>query len=84
MSLLGDPKCRIEYTQGKDGLTVKAAASLEANDAIRDSTLSHGFKVLKIEHEKKWFNDDDPGVTTIGWDRACNLGKGDFNNDWNL
>lgn len=81
VSLLGDPKCRIEYTQGKDGLTVKAAAPLEANDAIRDSTLSHGFKVLKIEHEKKWFNDDDPGVTTIGWDRACNLGKGDFNND---
>ena len=81
VSLLGDRKCRIEYVQSLDGLIVKAARSFEPNKSIRDTTLSEGFKVLKIEHDKKWFNDDDPGVTTIGWVRACNLGNGDFNND---
>ena len=81
VSLLGDRKCRIEYVQSMDGLIVKAARSFEPNKSIRDTTLSQGFKVLKIEHDKKWFNDDDPGVTTIGWVRACNLGNGDFNND---
>lgn len=81
ISLLGDTECKIEYVQDIDGLTLKAARQFEPINSIRDTILSQGFKVLKIEHDKKWFNDDDPGVMTIGWNRACNLGKGDFNND---
>ena len=48
---------------------------------ITDSELAGGFKVLKISYEKNWFNDDDPGVSTFGWDRKCNLKDGSFNND---
>lgn len=81
VSVLGEPDLKIEYTQNEEGMTVKATRPMKPNDAIRDTALAQGFKVLKIEHDKKWFNDDDPGVATIGWDRKCNLGKGDFNND---
>ena len=38
-------------------------------------------RVLRITHDKGWFNDDDPGATYPGWIRRCNLGTGDFNND---
>lgn len=81
VTLLGDTGLRIDFNQGKEGLKVKAASPLKRNEAIRDTVLSAGFKVLKIEHDKNWFNDDDPGVTTTDWNRKCNLDTGDFNND---
>jgi len=37
--------------------------------------------VYRITQDKTWINDDDPGVTYVGWDHECNLGKGEFNND---
>lgn len=81
VSLLEDPELVIKFVQSDKGLSVKAEGHLLVNPAIRDTVLSRGFKVLKIRHDKNWFNDDDPGVTTIGWNRKCNLGRGDFNND---
>lgn len=81
VSLLEEPGLEISFSQSDKGLSVKAEGQLIANPAIRDTVLSRGFKVLKIRHDKAWFNDDDPGVTTVGWNRACNLGNGDFNND---
>jgi hypothetical protein len=38
-------------------------------------------RVLRITHDKGWFNDDDPGATYPGWIRRCKAGAGDFNND---
>jgi hypothetical protein len=52
-----------------------------ATQGINDQNLAHGYKVVRISHDKAWFNDDDPGVHTFGWDRRCNTNEGDFNND---
>ncbi len=43
--------------------------------------MAGGIRILRIEHDKGWFNDDDPGVTAPGWFRVSNLGTGDYNND---
>jgi hypothetical protein len=48
---------------------------------ISDHFLASGIRVLRITHDKGWFNDDDPGVVAPGWFRQCNLRTGDFNND---
>ena len=71
---------RLRFSQTPDGLEV-IAGQTDAVAGIADRELASGFKVLKISYEKNWFNDDDPGVSTFGWDRKCNLGDGSFNND---
>ena len=48
---------------------------------ITNQALAARCRVLRITHDKGWFNDDDPGAVAIGWVRRCNLGTGDFNND---
>jgi hypothetical protein len=48
---------------------------------ITNQALASASRVLRITHDKGWFNDDDPGTTYPGWVRRCNLGTGDFNND---
>ena len=48
---------------------------------ISDQSLAAVCRVLRITHDKGWFNDDDPGATYPGWTRSCNLGTGDYNND---
>jgi hypothetical protein len=48
---------------------------------ISHQSLASSCRVLRITHDKGWFNDDDPGTTYPGWIRRCNLGTGDFNND---
>ena len=70
----------IDFTQDDNGLLVSVGMP-ETTDGIVDNDLAKGFKVLRITHTKTWFNDDDPGVKTFGWDRQCNLGNGAFNND---
>ena len=79
--VLGDRKTRIRFRQTAEGLTLKARGGLHPSQNIQDSTLAQGFKVLEIRHRKPWFNDDDQGVSTIGWDRVSNTGAGHFNND---
>jgi hypothetical protein len=79
--LLGDRKARFRFKQTPEGLVIKVRRLGKNSSDIKDETLAAGFKVLEISHTKGWFNDDDPGVSTIGWDRVCNLGQGDFNND---
>jgi alpha-L-fucosidase len=37
--------------------------------------------VFKLTQDKVWINDDDPGVSYLGWAHECNLDKGEFNND---
>ena len=79
--LLGDRKARFRFKQTPEGLVIKVRRLGKNSSDIKDETLAASFKVLEISHTKGWFNDDDPGVSTIGWDRVCNLGQGDFNND---
>jgi hypothetical protein len=38
-------------------------------------------RVLRMTHDKGWFNDDDPSAAAPGWLRKSNLGTGDYNND---
>lgn len=71
---------KLSFKQGPDGLEVTTGPAFSSK-GISDKELADGFKVLKITYEKNWFNDDDPGVSTYGWDRKCNLGDGSFNND---
>lgn len=81
VKLLGDRKARVKFEQTSEGLKIKVKKGLKPVSGIEDEALAGGFRVLKIVHDKGWFNDDDPGVSTLGWDRRCNLGTGDFNND---
>ena len=69
------------FTQNAQGLTVTPSGSVPALSGISDSQLASKMRVLRITHDKGWFNDDDPGATSPGWLRTCNLGTGDYNND---
>jgi hypothetical protein len=69
------------FVQDDRGLTVTPGASVAPLSGIADEKLASGCRVLRITHDKGWFNDDDPGATYPGWIRHCNLGTGDYNND---
>ncbi len=69
------------FVQEDQGLTITPDASVEPLSGIADKPLASECRVLRITHDKGWFNDDDPGATYPGWVRRCNLGTGDFNND---
>lgn len=70
----------VPFTQSAEGLTLQMGEPLCSRE-IQDAKLAMGYKVVRISHDKAWFNDDDPGVRTLGWDRCCNTNEGDFNND---
>ena len=57
------------------------SGSVPALSGISDSQLASKIRVLRITHDKGWFNDDDPGAVSPGWLRKANLGTGDYNND---
>ena len=67
--------------QDEQGLTVTPTAAVPLLPGIADQRLASRYRVLRIAHDKGWFNDDDPGAVAAGWVRRCNLGGGDFNND---
>lgn len=69
----------IPFKQSAEGLTIQINQSV--TQGITNQELAQGFKVLRITHDKTWFNDDDPGVRTYGWNRTTGKGTGDFNND---
>ncbi len=69
------------YVQDEHGLTVTPAGPVPPLPGIADQALASNCRVLRITHDKGWFNDDDPGARYPGWIRRCNLGTGDFNND---
>jgi alpha-L-fucosidase len=71
----------LTFVQDDQGLTVTPGGPPQSLPGIANERLASGSRVLRITHDKGWFNDDDPGVTAIGWVRRCNLGTGDFNND---
>ncbi len=71
----------LTFVQGDQGLTVTPGGTVQSLPGISDQNLAAGCRVLRVTHDKGWFNDDDPGAAAAGWMRRSNLGSGDFNND---
>jgi alpha-L-fucosidase len=69
------------FIQNDQGLTITPRESVQPIPEIKDQSLASVYRVLRITHDRGWFNDDDPGATYPGWMRHCNLGTGDYNND---
>jgi alpha-L-fucosidase len=69
------------FAQDENGLTVTPGGVVSPLPGLANQKLAAGCRVLRIIHDKVWFNDDDPGATYAGWMRRCNLNSGDFNND---
>lgn len=69
------------FSQSGQGLTVTPSGAVSALSGISDSQLASKIRVLRITHDKGWFNDDDAGATYPGWLRKSNLGTGDYNDD---
>ena len=67
---------KMNFTQDENGLTITPEGVAQPISNIENKSLAGGIRVLRIEHDKGWFNDDDPGVTAAGWIRICNLGIG--------
>jgi alpha-L-fucosidase len=71
----------LNFVQDENGLTVKPEENAKPLSDISDQVLAQQSRVLRITHDKGWFNDDDPGAEAPGWFRYANLGAGDYNND---
>ncbi len=80
VDLLGSD-CPLTFVQDEQGLTVTPGGLIQPLPGIANPSLASECRVLRITHDKGWFNDDDPGATFPGWLRRCNSGAGDFNND---
>jgi hypothetical protein len=63
---------------------VTPGGTVQPLSGITNQSLATMSRVLRITHDKGWFNDDDPGARYAGWIRRCNLGTGNFNNDLTL
>jgi len=62
-------------------LTVTPGRPVQPLLEITNQALASACRVVRIAHDKGWFNDDDPTAVAAGWMRRCNLNSGDFNND---
>ena len=71
----------LSFVQNDQGLTVTLRDSVRQMSGIANQSLASKCRVLRITHDRGWFNDDDPGVVAPGWSRVCNLETGDYNND---
>lgn len=71
----------LTFVQNDQGLTITPGEPVQPLPKITDQSLATVCWVLRITHDRDWFNDDDPGATYPGWMRRSNLGTGDFNND---
>jgi hypothetical protein len=71
----------LTFVQDDRGLTVTPVSPAQPLLGIADPRLASECRVLRISHDRGWINDDDPGVAAPGWERRCNLGTGDYNND---
>jgi alpha-L-fucosidase len=58
-----------------------ALSFAQNGQGISNQQLASGVRVLRITHDKGWFNDDDPGAASPGWLRRANLNTGDYNHD---
>jgi alpha-L-fucosidase len=83
VELIGLPAA-LTFEQTEQGLLVTPGGAMPSLTGITNQSLAARCRVLRITHDRGWFNDDDPGARYIGWSRRCNLGTGDFNNDLTL
>ena len=58
-------------SQSDQGLTVTPGGTIAAADGDLQPALAAGTRVLRITHDKGWFNDDDPGAAAPGWMRRA-------------
>jgi len=80
VELLGSDQA-MAFVQDDGGLTVTPGGAVQPLGGIADQGLASETRVLRITHDKGWFNDDDPGAAAPGWLRRTNLGGGDYNDD---
>ena len=80
VELLGS-EVALTFVQDEPGLAVTPSEMVSPLQRIADQKLASACRVLRITHDKTWFNDDDPSAVAAGWLRRCNLNSGDFNND---
>jgi alpha-L-fucosidase len=80
VELLGSD-VEMTFVQDNEGLIVTPKGTVQSLSGIDNQQLATICRVLRITHDKGWFNDDDPGAIYPGWIRRCNIGTGDFNND---
>jgi alpha-L-fucosidase len=80
VELLGS-NVAMTFVQDEQGLTVTPRGTVLPLAGITNQSLASACRVLRITHDRGWFNDDDPGARYPGWIRRCNLDTGDFNND---
>jgi len=71
----------LTFSQTAQGLTVTPSGTVSALAGISNQQLASRTRVLRITHDRGWFNDDDPTAAAPGWLRKSNLGTGDYNND---
>ena len=71
----------LTFVQNDQGLTITPGEPVQPITGINDQSLASLCHVLRITHDRAWFNDDDPGAKYPGWMRRSNLGTGDYNND---
>jgi alpha-L-fucosidase len=69
------------FSQSGQGLTVTPAGAVSPLGGLSDQKLASKMRVLRITHDKGWFNDDDPGASYVGWLRKAGLGTRDYNDD---
>lgn len=80
VELLGS-SVAMTFSQNAQGLTVTPGGAVPALSAISDTQLASKLRVLRISHDKNWFNDDDSGAAAPGWLRKVGGTTGDYNND---
>lgn len=80
VELLGS-NINMKFIQDEKGLAVIPDGIVEPLPEIANKPLSERYRVLRITHDKGWFNDDDPGASYPGWFRLSNLETSDYNND---
>jgi len=80
VELLGSEQA-MAFVQDDRGLTVTPGGSVPPLAGITDPGLASQTRVLRVTHDKGWFNDDDPGSAAPGWLRRTGLGGGDYNDD---
>jgi len=69
------------FSQSAQGLTVTPGGTVPALSGLSDTQLASKIRVLRITHDKGWFNDDDSGAAAPGWLRKVGLTGGDYNAD---
>ncbi len=72
---------QIAFVQNSQGLSVTPSSAIAPLPGITDGSVAAKCRVLRITHDRGWFNDDDPGATYRGWTRTCRVDSGNFNND---